>query len=220
VKRILLIEQKVEAGFDFGKKLNDLGYEICIVNDAFQALVHLESHSFDLVLVDLAIPKMDSFWLLMARKCHTPVITLANTNDVLEKLNAFEMGADDYLSKPFNIRELQLRMNVIKRRGKLTENAIRQTIIEFDDTEYSLTCSGHKITLTNTEYRLFKYLYERQGEVVTKEELQQRVLHKKLGKFDRNLDMHISNTRRKLADRNLSRDLINTVRGQGYSFNF
>ncbi|PKH98100.1 DNA-binding response regulator, partial [Shewanella sp. 11B5] len=71
-----------------------------------------------------------------------------------------------------------------------------------------------------TEYRLFKYLFDRQGEVVTKEELQLRVLHKELGRFDRNLDMHISNTRRKLVKRNLPRELINTVRGQGYSFSF
>ena len=63
-------------------------------------------------------------------------------------------------------------------------------------------------------------MFEHQGEVVTKAELQQRVLHKKLGRFDRNLDMHISNTRRKLAKGNLPRDLINTVRGQGYSFSF
>lgn len=207
-------------GFDFGAQLTEIGYQVIVVDNAFQALVNLETQLFEAVLVDLSVPRMESFWLLMSRKCSMPIITLASKNDDLEKINALELGADDYLSKPFNIRELQLRLNIMKRRSSLASNVEKQTMIHFDDPGYSLHCNGNKITLTNTEYRLFKYLYERQGEVVTKEELQLRVLHKQLGKFDRNLDMHISNTRRKLASRNLPRDLINTVRGQGYSFSF
>ena len=220
MKRILLIDQQLEIGFDLGAQLTEIGYQVIVVNNAFQALVNIETQLFDVVLVDLSVPKMESFWLLMARKCSTPIITLASENNDFERINALELGADDYLSKPFNLRELQLRLNVIKRRSNLVSNAEKQTMIHFNDPSYSLNCNGNKITLTNTEYRLFKYLYERQGEVVTKQELQLRVLHKPLGKFDRNLDMHISNTRRKLASRNLPRDLINTVRGQGYSFNF
>ncbi|MGL5488244.1 MAG: helix-turn-helix domain-containing protein, partial [Shewanella sp.] len=76
----------------------------------------------------------------------------------------------------------------------------------------------HAVELTQTEFRLFKYLFERKGQVITKQELQKSVLQKDLGRFDRNLDMHISNTRRKLANTRLPRTLINTVRGQGYSF--
>jgi len=91
-------------------------------------------------------------------------------------------------------------------------------VINFDDMSYRITIGTRYVDLTQTEFKLFKYLFERKGQVITKQELQRSVLQKDLGRFDRNLDMHISNTRRKLANISLPRNLINTVRGQGYSF--
>ncbi|MGB6136438.1 MAG: response regulator transcription factor, partial [Shewanella sp.] len=176
--------------------------------------------TLEAILLDFAVPKMDSFWLLVARQAPTPIIVIADANNELERINALELGADDYLSQPVNVRELQLRLNILKRRTQMPLNDITEQKIHFDDVNYTVYLEDKPLILTQTEYRLFKYLYERQGAVVTKAELQQRVLHKELGRFDRNLDMHISNTRRKLAKGNLPRDLINTVRGQGYSFSF
>ena len=91
-------------------------------------------------------------------------------------------------------------------------------MVSFDESSYRITIGHRTVDLTQTEYRVFKYLFERKGQVITKQELQRSVLQKDLGRFDRNLDMHISNTRRKLANTSLPRNLINTVRGQGYSF--
>lgn len=90
--------------------------------------------------------------------------------------------------------------------------------IEFDDLQYCVSIASERVLLTQTEYKLLKYLFERKGEVITKQELQRSILQKDLGRFDRNLDMHVSNTRRKLANIKLPKTLINTVRGQGYSF--
>lgn len=92
------------------------------------------------------------------------------------------------------------------------------TSFDFDDIEFCVSIDGKKVCLTQTEFKLFKYLFERQGQVITKQELQRNILQKDLGKFDRNLDMHISNTRKKLVETRLPRTLINTVRGQGYCF--
>ena len=93
-----------------------------------------------------------------------------------------------------------------------------QDEVKFDDTQYCVSIATKKVSLTQTEFKLFKYLFERKGEVITKQELQRSILQKELGRFDRNLDMHISNTRRKLANIALPKTLINTVRGRGYSF--
>ena len=90
--------------------------------------------------------------------------------------------------------------------------------IEFDDLQYCVSIASERVLLTQTEYRLLKYLFERKGEVITKQELQRSILQKDFGRFDRNLDMHVSNTRKELADIKLPKTLINTVRGQGYSF--
>ncbi|MBB1382934.1 response regulator transcription factor, partial [Shewanella sp. SR41-2] len=190
------------------------------VNNAFDALIQMETLQLEAILLDFSVPKMDSFWLLVARQSRTPIIVLAESNSELERINALELGADDYLTRPINIRELQLRLNVLHRRTQAPINDAVNGSIGFDDTSYTISFADKSLVLTQTEYRLFKYLFDRQGEVVTKEELQLRVLHKELGRFDRNLDMHISNTRRKLVKRNLPRELINTVRGQGYSFSF
>lgn len=220
MKNILFIEHTLSDKSDVGRQLNEQGYSIHRVNNAFDALIQMETLQLEAILLDFSVPKMDSFWLLVARQSRTPIIVLAESNSELERINALELGADDYLTRPINIRELQLRLNVLHRRTQAPINDAVNGSIGFDDTSYTISFADKSLVLTQTEYRLFKYLFDRQGEVVTKEELQLRVLHKELGRFDRNLDMHISNTRRKLVKRNLPRELINTVRGQGYSFSF
>lgn len=220
MKNILFIEHTLSDKSDVGRQLNEQGYSIHRVNNAFDALIQMETLQLEAILLDFSVPKMESFWLLVARQSRTPIIVLAESNSELERINALELGADDYLTRPINIRELQLRLNVLHRRTQAPINDAVNGSIGFDDTSYTISFADKSLVLTQTEYRLFKYLFDRQGEVVTKEELQLRVLHKELGRFDRNLDMHISNTRRKLVKRNLPRELINTVRGQGYSFSF
>ncbi|WP_282109598.1 response regulator transcription factor [Shewanella algicola] len=219
MKQILLIDLH-SASHELFHQLTAQGYYVHQVNNAFDALIKMETLTLEAILLDFAVPKMDSFWLLIARRAPTPIIVIADANSELERINALELGADDYLSQPVNVRELQLRLNILKRRTQIPVNDITEQQVRFDDVNYTVHLVDKPLILTKTEYRLFKYLYERQGVVVTKAELQQRVLHKELGRFDRNLDMHISNTRRKLVKGNLPRDLINTVRGQGYSFSF
>ncbi|MGX9460066.1 response regulator transcription factor [Shewanella sp. A14] len=220
MNNILFIEHINSDKTNVEHQLKEQGYCVHKVNNAFDALIHMETLELNAILLDFSVPKMDSFWLLVARQTRVPIIVLADTNSELERINALELGADDYLSKPINTRELQLRLNVLNRRTQPPLNDNAHDCVSFDDACYTISFAQQSLVLTQTEYRLFKYLFERQGEVVTKAELQRRVLHKELGRFDRNLDMHISNTRRKLVKRNLPRELINTVRGQGYSFSF
>jgi len=220
MKNILFIEYTLDNKSAVDRQLGQQGYTVYRVSNAFDALIQMETLQLEAILVDFSLPKMDSSWLLIARQTRTPIIVLADSNDEFERINALELGADDYLVKPINIRELQLRLNVLHRRTPTPIIDSVQKQISFDETCYSISFADKSLVLTQTEFRLLRYLFERQGDVVTKEELQQRVLHKELGRFDRNLDMHISNTRRKLVKHNLPRELINTVRGKGYSVNF
>lgn len=109
-------------------------------------------------------------------------------------------------------RRLKPACRPVPHRGVLTEN------IHFDHHAYRVMITGKELRFTQTEFKLFKYLFDRKGHVIDKKELQRSVLHKELGRYDRNLDMHVSNTRRKLAKIALPKSLINTVRGKGYSF--
>ncbi|SUI68693.1 Transcriptional regulatory protein YycF [Shewanella morhuae] len=200
------------------------GHEVeCAVN-GIEGLAKITSFVPDIIMLDLVMPQMNSFDLLRARECVTPVIMISASDSEEDRIAGYELGADDFLAKPFSIKELLVRLQALERRlyaaplrqPKMTVRQIPP--IDFDDAAYRITIGMSSVDLTQTEFRLFKYLFERKGQVITKQELQRSVLQKDLGRFDRNLDMHISNTRRKLADISLPRNLINTVRGQGYSF--
>ncbi|ABV36925.1 response regulator receiver protein [Shewanella sediminis HAW-EB3] len=200
------------------------GHEVISAQNGMEALSILECELPDIILLDIMMPKLDGFGLLAARKDQIPVIVISAIDNEDERIKGYELGADDFLTKPFSIKELLVRMTALQRRVELTraentaESDSLNSEILFDDMQYCVSIASREVVLTQTEFKLFKYLFERKGEVITKQELQRSVLQKDLGRFDRNLDMHISNTRRKLADTKLPKTLINTVRGQGYSF--
>lgn len=225
MSRILLVDDDPLFRVWLTDVLQAQGHEVeCAVNGV-EGLTCIRSFAPDIVMLDLVMPQMDGFELLQARECMTPIMMLSARDNEEDRIRSYELGADDFLTKPFSIKELLVRLQAIERRlvqqPKLPM-AIEQVAtvqpVKFDETSYRITIGKHAVELTQTEFRLFKYLFERKGQVITKQELQKSVLQKDLGRFDRNLDMHISNTRRKLANTRLPRTLINTVRGQGYSF--
>ncbi|PKH98355.1 DNA-binding response regulator, partial [Shewanella sp. 11B5] len=122
MKNILFIEHTLSDKSDVGRQLNEQGYSVHWVNNAFDALIQMETLQLEAILLDFSVPKMDSFWLLVARQSRTPIIVLAESNSELERINALELGADDYLTRPINIRELQLRLNVLHRRTQAPIN--------------------------------------------------------------------------------------------------
>lgn len=194
----------------------------CAVN-GLEGLSGIRAFNPDIIMLDLVMPQMNGFDLLKARECSTPVIMISARDNEDDRIRSYELGADDYLCKPFNIKELIVRLHALERRISAHSKASHleptaASTVSFDESSYRITIGHRTVDLTQTEYRVFKYLFERKGQVITKQELQRSVLQKDLGRFDRNLDMHISNTRRKLANTSLPRNLINTVRGQGYSF--
>lgn len=224
MSKILLVDDDPLFRVWLTEALKAQGHEVeCAVNGV-EGLKRIRSFRPDIIMLDLVMPQMDGFSLLEARDCITPIMMLSARDNEADRIRSYELGADDFLTKPFSIRELLVRLHALERRliPRATEPmAIEQATIQpvkFDEAAYRITIGKNAVELTQTEFRLFKYLFERKGQVITKQELQKSVLQKDLGRFDRNLDMHISNTRRKLANTRLPRTLINTVRGQGYSF--
>ncbi|AQS35992.1 two component transcriptional regulator, winged helix family [Shewanella psychrophila] len=224
MSKILLVDDDLVFRELLEEALEAEGHDIVCAKNGFEALAILEVDLPDIILLDIMMPKLDGFGLLAARKDQIPVIVISAIDNEDERIKGYELGADDFLTKPFSVKELLVRMIALQRRVELTRaeqftvSSTSEDEVKFDDTQYCVSIASRKVTLTQTEFKLFKYLFERKGKVITKQELQRSVLHKDLGRFDRNLDMHISNTRRKLADTQLPKTLINTVRGQGYSF--
>lgn len=225
--KILLIVEELNTAQFFIAGLSEQGFEVIWAKSAKDGIAAMTQCEFVAVLFDLHLlqdkNKADSheFWRSQLQDPQRTVAALAYSNSDQERLEALELGADMYLKRPFIIKELLLNIDAIHRRAERVDKA-RQSIssaISFDELHYTINTQQQTLVLTQTEFWLFKYLFERGGEVVTKEELQRKVLNKPLGRFDRNLDMHVSNTRRKLTQLSLPREWINTVRGQGYSFN-
>lgn len=224
MSKILLVDDDPLFRVWLTEALKTQGHEVeCAIN-GIEGLKRIRSFMPDIIMLDLVMPQMDGFSLLEARDCMTPIMMLSARDNEEDRIRSYELGADDFLTKPFSIKELLVRLHALERRlspRPMAQMAIEQATaqpVKFDEAAYRITIGKNAVELTQTEFRLFKYLFERKGQVITKQELQKSVLQKDLGRFDRNLDMHISNTRRKLANTRLPRTLINTVRGQGYSF--
>ncbi|MBW3514496.1 response regulator transcription factor [Shewanella sp. SW32] len=224
MSKILLIDDDPLFSVWLADALCTQGHEVkCAVN-GIEGLACIESFAPDIIVLDLVMPQMNGFELLKARECSTPVLMISARDNEDDRITGYELGADDFLSKPFSIKEIFVRLRALERRLCAGHShspqmaTVAAKVINFDEMSYRITIGTRYVDLTQTEFKLFKYLFERKGQVITKQELQRSVLQKDLGRFDRNLDMHISNTRRKLANISLPRNLINTVRGQGYSF--
>jgi DNA-binding response OmpR family regulator len=224
MSKILLVDDDPLFSVWLADALGTQGHQVTCAVNGVDGLACIESFAPDIIVLDLVMPQMNGFELLKARECSTPVLMISARDNEDDRITGYELGADDFLSKPFSIKELFVRLRALERRLCVSQSHLPQIatvaakVINFDDMSYRITIGTRYVDLTQTEFKLFKYLFERKGQVITKQELQRSVLQKDLGRFDRNLDMHISNTRRKLANISLPRNLINTVRGQGYSF--
>lgn len=226
MNRVLLVDDDPVTRDMLQHALEAHGYDVTCACNGFEAINKVAELTIDLIVLDIDMPSMNGYQFLACRKNNLPVILISTTNTEDRRIKGFELGADDFISKPVSVRELTVRIAALKRRveiakaGHLEAEPLIINDVAFNDVDCSVQFDQRSVTLTQTEFNLFRYLFERKGQVVPKAELQMSVLKKELGQFDRNLDMHISNTRKKLAQTALPKTWINTVRGQGYCFSF
>lgn len=190
-------------------------YEVFIAHNGEEALQVLSEQNIDLLLLDVMMPVLDGLQTArqVCRRFSTPILMLTAMGDESSKIEGFEAGADHYLAKPFSVPELLVRIKSIFRRVAFERARSKNTIISQNNHK-----AIQSLPFTNTESELVNYLKQRQGHAVSKKDLQTHVLQRSFCEFDRNLDMHISNIRRKLTHAGLSKNIIFTVRGVGYTF--
>ena len=229
-KHILLIDDDFDLAELLTEYLAGENYNVTSCLDGASGLAKASDDKFDLILLDVMMPILNGFEVLKALGDNhkTPVLMLTAKGDDNDRILGLELGADDYLAKPFKHRELLARMNAIFRRiaivknQKTSQNALpdEQYIInkvKINQATREISCLDSLLDLTGTEYLVLVYLVEHHGQVLSKSEISEQVLQRKLSAYDRTVDVHVGNVRRKLLAIDPI-DKIKTVRGAGYVF--
>jgi two-component system response regulator CpxR len=226
MNKILIIDDDEELCELVAEYLTVEGFETKAVHDGATGLESALSGEYDMAVLDVMLPKMNGFDVLrnLRSSSKLPVLMLTARGDDMERIVGLEIGADDYLPKPFNPRELVARLRAILRRTEPTETVDRAAErIMVEDLELSRSSrtakiSGEEVQLTSVEFDLLACLATEAGRVVRKDDLSENVLERKLSPYDRSLDMHISNLRKKLGPRPDGSERIKTIRSVGYIY--
>lgn len=224
MSKLLLVDDDVELTELLSSLLTLEGFDVQTANNGLEALQKLDE-SHELVLLDVMMPKLNGLDTLkeIRKVSNVPVMMLTARGEDIDRVLGLELGADDYLPKPFNDRELVARIRAILRRSVSPSNNVDNTkeILSFENVTLYLTrqtamYDEKNLNLTDYEFKILHRLIESKGDIVTREKLSLEVLGKTLSPFDRYLDMHISNLRRKLPERERKLLWFKTLRGKGY----
>ncbi len=223
--KILVVDDEKAINDIIQYNLEGEGYKITSAYDGQECLDIFKSQKFDLIILDIMMPKLDGFSVLreIRKTSQTPVIMLTAKQEEVDKVLGLELGADDYVVKPFSIRELTARIKAILRRNGLESETKGQNTIKIKDLvldldKYSLKKDGKDINLTLREYELLKYLVERKGQVISREELLSEVWDYEYYGDIRTVDVTIRRLREKIEDKGKDYKYILTKRGVGYYF--
>ncbi|MEX2963402.1 response regulator [Microbulbifer sp. TYP-18] len=229
MNRILLVDDDTELTDLLSEFLVGEGFEVSVANDGGSGLRLARDESFDALVLDVMLPVHNGFELLRMLRDETrgtsrslPVLMLTAKGDTVDRIVGLEMGADDYLPKPCNPRELAARLRAVLRRGRPETPAghegdqLTSGDLRLLPAEHQGFWAGQPLHLTGAEFAVLKVLTEQAGNVVSKEVLTETALGRKLMPYDRSIDVHVSNIRKKLSEQGASRDLIINIRGAGY----
>jgi two-component system response regulator CpxR len=219
---ILVIDDDTELCELLSELLGDEGFAIDAVHDGAKGLARAASKPYALVILDVMLPGMTGFEVLkrLRQTSRVPVLMLTARGEDVDRIVGLEMGADDYLPKPVNPRELVARVRAIGRRTSPAAEDAPATLV-VDDIDLApaarrVRLRGEEVKLTTAEFDLLEALMKHAGSVVSREDLAATVLGRKLAAFDRAIDMHVSNLRRKLGPAPSGGERIKTVRSSGY----
>ncbi len=223
--KILIIDDDEELCELVAEYLTVEGFETSAVHDGESGLAKALEGEFDLAILDVMLPKMNGFDVLrqLREVSQLPVLMLTARGDDMERIVGLEIGADDYLPKPFNPRELVARLRAILRRVNPDMESGENESISVEDVTLSMSLrsvevGGEPVSVTSIEFALLAELLRNAGKVSKKEDLSESVLERSLSPYDRSLDMHISNLRKKLGPREDGTDRIKTIRSTGYIY--
>lgn len=219
---ILLVDDDIELTSLLKEVLTYEGFNITEANDGEAGLAAVNDQT-DLILLDVMMPRMNGMDMLkkLRESSEIPVLMLTAKGEEIDRVIGLELGADDYLPKPFSDRELLARIKAILRRTQQNPSSKSSDYIEYQNIKVypgkqEAYVGDMLLDLTTTEFALLSHFIQHPGESLTKEVLSLDVLGKRLAPFDRAIDMHVSNLRKKLPERSDGKPRIKTLRGRGY----
>jgi two-component system response regulator CpxR len=202
--------------------LGQEGFQVRLAFDGEQALAESRRPGLDAMVLDIMMPRMNGIDVLrkLRKESELPVIMLTARGDDLDRIIGLELGADDYLAKPANPRELLARVRAVLRRstGHSTVAALVVDDLELNQAGRELRLDGQLKEVTSTEFSILQLLLQHSGEVVEKKDLYLAALGREPVAYDRSIDMHVSNLRRKLGPAKDGSERIETIRGIGYQY--
>jgi len=218
--RVLVVEDERRLADNIARSLRESGgYAVDVANEGEDGLFMAEANPYDLILLDLMLPGLDGLTLLRRFRDDgyaAPVLVLTARDEKDSVVTLLNTGADDYVTKPFDLGELLARAKALIRRGKAGSSP-KITIgdVELNTADQSVHVGGHSVTLMAMEYRVLEYLMSRSGAIVSKTELLEHLYDYNWEKFSNVIEVYISGLRRKLGNYS-SNQVIETVRGSGY----
>lgn len=227
MERILVIDDDVELCELVGRYLRVEGFSVEFVHRGEEGAQTALAGQWDLVVLDVMLPGINGFEVLRQIRASSPVPVLMLTarGEDVDRIVGLELGADDYLPKPYNARELVARIRAILRRAAgaakgpaVPAKQLAVGDVKMDEGAREVSCAGNLVHLTTVEFDLLRVLMEAAGRVLSREQLYELVLGRKFTPFDRVIDNHVSNLRKKLGPRPDGADRIKTVRNAGYQF--
>ena len=216
---ILIIDDDIELCEMLAEYLESENFSVDKAHDGVAGATQAQAKNYDAIVLDVMMPKMDGFSVLRELRPTntTPIIMLTAKGEDIDRIVGLEMGADDYVPKPCNPRELVARIKAVLRRTQLAppiQDEIRTGELVIMPKSRKAFRADIELPLTSSEYNLLEVLARQVGQIVDKETLSEQALGKKLTAYDRSIDMHMSKLRQKLGDDD--QQLIQTVRGMGY----
>lgn len=228
MNRILVIDDDAELCELLTDYLQPEGFNVEAIHDSAMGIERAFSGEHDFVVLDVMLPGVNGFEVLrrIRERSRIPVLMLTARGSDVDRIVGLEMGADDYLPKPFNPRELVARLRAVQRRveqvnGEQSHEFPARLVVgdvELDTTTRTVRLSGKQVELTAIEFSLLEELLRAAGQVISRKELSKKVLGRVLSPYDRSLDVHVSSLRRKLGHETAGVERIKTVRGVGYLY--
>ncbi|MDQ1298621.1 MAG: two-component system, OmpR family, response regulator [Campylobacterota bacterium] len=213
---LLMIEDDLELAEILSEFLEQCGFKVTIEDDPFKALSILKLEKFDAVILDLTLPGMDGLEVCKAirQRQNIPILVSSARSDVSDKINALELGADDYLPKPYDPRELEARLHSVLRRydALVALAAETQSDFKLNEAARQISHKGRPLDLTNAEYGILGHMIKKQGMVVSREDLIHNVSAINEDSSNKSIDVMMGRIRNKIGDK----DLIESIRGIGY----
>jgi DNA-binding response OmpR family regulator len=220
--RVLLIDDDARLVEMLGEYLRSRGYQVDIRGDGESGLSAQKRADFDAVILDVMLPGIDGLEVCRRMRAHSqvPILMLTARGDDMDRIIGLEIGADDYLPKPFNPRELLARLAAILRRSRAgagqSDDVLRFGNLEIDRAAREVRVRGQRRELTGRQFNLLLLLAERAGRVQTREQIMEALKGEEWDSVDRSIDVHISRIRQSIEDDARHPRFVQTVRGTGY----